>query len=95
MSQMASAHPDSSFSVVSGRAEVVKSRSLWSRPRMASRTGPPTRAICSPAAVKRSPSSSTRSRIPVGSEGTPREGAGWSDTGGNSMPGPAEVSLAR
>ena len=46
MSQVASAQPLSSFSVTSGRAEVVKSRSFCSRPSIASRTGPPTSAIC-------------------------------------------------
>ena len=44
MSQIASAQPASSRSVSSGRAEVVKSRSLCSRPSIASRTGPPTSA---------------------------------------------------
>ncbi len=58
MSQVASAQPASSRSVVAGRAEVVKSRSLCSRPSMASRTGPPTSAICSPAPVNLAPSSS-------------------------------------
>ena len=47
-----------SRSVTSGRAEVVKSRSFWSRPIIASRTGPPTSASSSPASAKRAPSSS-------------------------------------
>ena len=37
--------------MTSGRAEVVKSRSFWSRPIIASRTGPPTSASSSPASA--------------------------------------------
>ena len=58
MSQTASAQPETSRSVTSGRAEVVKSRSFWSRPIIASRTGPPTSASSSPASANRAPSSS-------------------------------------
>ena len=101
MSHTASAQPATSFSVVSGRAEVVKSRSLCSRPSSASRTGPPTSAICSPAAVKRRPSSSTTgesrssswtaracaARIDRSSGGPAAGAGGSSDTGRHSMPG--------
>src|SRR3954452_4647414 len=100
MSQVASAQPARSRSVVSGRAEVVKSRSLWSRPSIASRTGPPTSAISSPARENRSPSSSTTGEIRISSRTalawTSRMvgggvaslgcGRGSSGTGGNSMP---------
>ena len=65
MSQIASAQPLSSRSVTSGRAEVVKSRSVWSRPSIASRTGPPTRASSSPASANRAPSSSMTGADPV------------------------------
>ena len=50
--------PQTSFSTCSGRASVVKSRSLPSRPSRASRTEPPTRASWNPASWKRRPSSS-------------------------------------
>ena len=70
MSQVASAQPLSSRSVTSGRAEVVKSRSLWSRPSIASRTGPPTSAISSPAAANRLPSSSVTGAIRASSATT-------------------------
>src|SRR4051812_44443012 len=70
MSQVASAQPLIRRSVTSGRADVVKSRSLWSRPSIASRTGPPTRAISSPAAAKRLPSSSVTGAIRASSATT-------------------------
>ena len=105
MSQTASAQPASSRSVVSGRAEVVKSRSLCSRPSIASRTGPPTSAICSPAAVNRAPSSSTTgemrisSRIAVACTSRMLRASGcsggWSDTRCNSMPGVRMVRPSR
>ena len=63
MSQIASAQPRSSPSVCSGRADVVKSRSLCCRPSIASRTGPPTRASSWPASRNRRPSSSITGAI--------------------------------
>ena len=58
-SHVVSAKPSSSASTASGRASVVKSRSASlaaeSRPRRASRTGPPTRASSCPAVAKSCP----------------------------------------
>ena len=57
ISHTASPHMARSSSVLSGRADVVRSKSCGSTPRKASRTGPPTRAISSPASSKTRPSS--------------------------------------
>ena len=91
MSQIASAQPFSSRSVSSGRAEVVKSRSLCRRPSIASRTGPPTSASSWPASVNRRPSSSMTGAIRSSSAATERwtsaiwrGSKGASDTGDES-----------
>ena len=99
MSQIASAQPASSLSVASGRAEVVKSRSLCSRPSIASRTGPPTSAICSPAAANRAPSSSMTGEIRI-SSATSRAwtsliSRGSSDTRDNSRRGASRGAVVR
>ncbi len=72
MSQVASAQPTSSRSISSGRADVVRSRSLCRRPSIASRTGPPTSASSCPAAAKRVPSSSITGPIRSSSAATSR-----------------------
>ena len=76
MSQIASAQPLSSRSVTSGRAEVVRSRSFWRRPSIASRTGPPTRASSSPAAANRAPElvEDRRDAVQLGADATLRVG---------------------
>ena len=51
-SQVVSPQAARIFSVCSGRAEVVRSRSWGATPRKASRTGPPTSAISCPARTK-------------------------------------------
>src|SRR3954449_5425793 len=71
-SHMASAQPETTASMSSGRALVVKSRSSSAstdRPRMASRTLPPTRYSFQPAAAKRSASGAVSSS------------SGWSRSG--------------
>ena len=99
MSQIASAQPLSSASVCSGRAEVVKSRSLCRRPSIASRTGPPTRASSWPASRKRRPRSSMTGVIRSSSSATERwtsvsrsGGSGASDTGVHSRRSPRATS---
>ncbi len=72
MSHVASAQPASSRSISSGRAEVVRSRSLCCRPSIASRTGPPTSASSCPAAAKRVPSSSITGAMRSSSAATSR-----------------------
>ncbi|SKV22008.1 Uncharacterised protein [Mycobacteroides abscessus subsp. abscessus] len=57
VSQMASAQPVTRFCTCSGRASVVKSRSMPGLPNAASRTLPPTRYRSKPAESKSAPSS--------------------------------------
>src|SRR3954452_15569776 len=67
VSQVCSAQPSTSASTCSGRASVVRSRSLPSRPSSASRAEPPTRCSACPAAANRSPSSTATGETRISS----------------------------
>ena len=84
MSQIASAQPASSRSISSGRAEVVRSRSLCRRPSIASRTGPPTRASSCPASANRGPELVDDRGDPVELGGDVALGVGQPDAPGRS-----------
>ena len=78
VSQMESHHPCSNFLISGGLASVVKSKSVESRPRMASRTHPPTSANGVPEAEKRAANSLTSGAKRPNSESANCWAAAWS-----------------